>query len=129
MIRASTLVKTAALAMVGTSLLIFPAAAQQMATVAPAPNFAACDKMKDSESAGATQCYLDTLKSHTAVAERRIQVANGRIAEDDKQFGKQFACMAFIKEKRTAGVVLDPTRMNREKGCAYAIELGCLNCN
>lgn len=134
MSRASTLVKTAAMAMMGTSLLIFPVAAQQM--VLNSSDFSPCDKMSATNPAGAIQCRVDVLKAQSkqarrdmAVAENRIEVANRKIAEKEKQSGKQFSCIAFIKGLRAKGAVLDSTQMSPENGCRYAIKLGCPNCN
>ena len=129
MIRASTLVKTAALAMMMGTSLLFPAAAQQMATATTGPNYKACDTIKDPGLS--VQCYheatiahykgrIDAAERRGAAADARSEVADAGIAEGNRQL----ACIAFIREKRKAGVVLDPARMNREKGCAYAKELG-----
>ena len=115
MIRASTLVKTAALAMVGTSLLIFPAAAQQMATANTGPNFAACDAIKD--PARSVQCYHDTKIAHY---KGRIVAAEAREVKADAGI----ACATFLLSKKADGVVLDHTRLNRKDGCVYARELG-----
>jgi hypothetical protein len=116
MIRASTLVKTAALAMVGTSLLIFPAAAQQMAV--NSADFSACDKMSATNPAGAIQCRIATLNEHaaaarreTAVAEKRIRTAEKRIAAADAQITEgdcatQLVEVAKIPAKQAHGAAL-----------------------
>jgi len=106
MIRASTLVKKAALAMVGTSLLIFPAAAQQMAAAASGPNFAACDAIKD--PARSVQCYHDTKIAHykgrIAAAEARGAAADARIAEGD--CAARLVEVAKIPAKQARGAAL-----------------------
>ena len=100
MIRASTLVKTAALAMVGTSLLIFPAAAQQVAVNAPdTPNFSACDQISRTNPAEAIQCRLDTLKAHTAAVRQETTVAEKQI-QSAEQEGQ---CVDRIKSELAAG--------------------------
>ena len=106
MIRASTLVKTAALAMVGTSLLIFPVAAQQMAAAASGPIFAACDAIKD--PALSAQCYHDTkidyFKRRIVAAEARGAAADARIAEGD--CATQLVEVAKIPAKQARGATL-----------------------
>jgi hypothetical protein len=97
MSRASTLVKNAALAMVGTSLLIFPAAAQQMA--ANTPNFSACDQLSRTDPAGAVSCRVKALNAHAAEARRDTAVAEKRIqtATSEEQ------CVDRIKSELAAG--------------------------
>lgn len=117
--RASTVVKTAALLMAVPALLApMKVAAQQMA--ANAPNFSRCDQMSASDPKGAIACRVQVLNAHTVAAEARGAAADKRIAAVDDSI----ACAKFLLGKRNEGVALDPTRLNREKGCTYARELG-----
>jgi hypothetical protein len=97
----------------------FPVAAQDMKLGA---ELAACDQIKD--PAKSAQCHWDAdgaeLKARTAAAESRGSAADQRVAAVDASI----ACAKFLVSKKTAGATLDPTRLNREKGCAYAKELG-----
>jgi hypothetical protein len=104
----------------------FPAAAEQITAVA---NFTQCDQMKD--PAKSAQCVYDTDIAHSkariAYEEARgitigvrLAAANAKISESDKLR----ACIAFLQAKKANGVTLAPERLNREKGCAYAAELG-----
>lgn len=104
MSRASTLVKNAALAMVGTSLLIFPAAAQQMA--ANTPNFSACDKMSGTNPAGAASCYVKALNAHAAAAEQETAAARRVTASAEEQIQVATSdekCVERIKAEMAAG--------------------------
>ena len=119
MSRASTLVKNAAMAMMGTSLLIFPARGAANGSIHQRP-----EKYRTELPAAVRrprrirQCYHDT---KIAYYKGRINVAEVRLARAEKGV----ACARFLLSKKAAGVALDPTRINREKGCAYALELGC----
>jgi hypothetical protein len=86
-------------------------AAQQMA--ANTPNFSRCDQMSATNPKGAIACRIEVLNASAAAAERRIAAVDDSIA-----------CAKFLLSKKADGVTLDPTRLNREKGCVYARELG-----
>jgi hypothetical protein len=90
----------------------FPAAAQQMALGA---QLSACDQIKD--PAKSAQCHHDV---HLAEAKAKLQAATSRVVAADQNM----VCAKFLLAKKAEGVALDPTRANREKGCAYAKELG-----
>ena len=45
-------------------------------------------------------------------------------AREQAAFQDILKCIDFLKERKAAGVPLDPARLNREKGCGYAVELG-----
>lgn len=131
---ASTAVKTAALlALAPAALLPMKVAAQQVASsqhdLRSDPAYAHCERIKD--VAKSTQCYVDTegaiLKARIRTADQKIAdakarqgVANQQLAENERLLG----CIAYLKEKKAEGVPLDPARLNREKGCDYAAELG-----
>jgi hypothetical protein len=113
MSRASTLVKTAAMAM----MMVwpsFPAAAQQMATAAPSPNFAACDAIKD--PALSVQCYHDTKIAHY---KGRIEAAEVRLAQTDIVAG----CVDFLKRQKADGKSFDRP-ITRANACAVAHDMG-----
>jgi hypothetical protein len=104
----------------------FPAAAQQMGLGA---DFSQCDKIKD--PAKSAQCVYDTdiaqSKARIAAANARGAAADIRIAAADAKISESDAlrrCIAFLTAKKAEGVVLAPERLNREKGCGYAAELG-----
>jgi hypothetical protein len=105
---------------------VFPVAAQDMKLGA---QLAACDQIKD--PAKSAQCHWDAegaeLKARKAAAESRDAAADVRGAAADQRVAAvdaSIACAKFLVSKKTAGATLDPTRLNREKGCAYAKELG-----
>jgi hypothetical protein len=85
---------------------------QQMALGA---QLSACDQIKD--PAKSAQCHHDV---HLAEARAKLQTATSRVVAADQNM----VCAKFLLAKKAEGVVLDPTRANREKGCAYAKELG-----
>lgn len=117
--RASTVVKTAALLMAVPALLApMKAAAQQMA--ANTPNFSRCDQMSATNPKGAISCRVEVLQAQGAAARREGAAADVRVARAEDGV----ACAKFLISKKAEGVALDPTRLNREKGCIYARELG-----
>lgn len=124
--RASTVVKTAALLMAVPALLApMKVAAQQMA--ANTPNFSRCDQMSATDPKGAIACRVEVLKAAGIAADARGVAADARGAAADKRIAAvddSIACAKFLLGKRNEGVALDPTRLNREKGCTYARELG-----
>lgn len=120
--QASTAAKTAALIMMAPALLVpMKLSAQQMAAVSPA-TAAACDAIKD--PAKSAQCHWDAegaaIKARTAAAQQRGAAADVRTAAAEDAA----ACARFLLAKKAAGVILDATRLNRERGCIYARELG-----
>lgn len=116
---ASTLVKAAALAMAVPALLLpMKAAAQQFA--ANTPDFSRCDAMSQANPKGAIVCRVEVLNASAAAVRREGAAADRRIAAVEDSI----ACAKFLLGKKNAGVALDPTRLNREKGCIYARELG-----
>jgi hypothetical protein len=90
----------------------FPAAAQQVALGA---DFSSCEQIED--PAKSAQCVYDKDIAHSKA---RIAAADVRIATAQDSI----ACAKFLLSKKAAGATLDPTRLNREKGCTYAVELG-----
>lgn len=109
---ASTLVKAAALAIAVPALLLpMKAAAQQFA--ANTPDFSRCDAMSQVNPKGAIACRVEVLNARAAAAEVRVARAEDGVA-----------CAKFLLAKKAEGVALDATRLNREKGCIYARELG-----
>ena len=76
---------------------------------------AACNHVKD--PAKNAQCQYDR---HVAEGNARLAAANTRVANANDAI----ACAKFLVAKKAQGVALDPSRVNREKGCIYAAELG-----
>lgn len=74
---ASTVVKTAALAMMGTALALFSANAQQFAATTQ-PDYSACDQMSATNPLGATRCRVDTLQAHT----RQLRAESAQLSSD-----------------------------------------------
>lgn len=110
--RASTVVKTAALLMAVPALLApMKVAAQQLA--ANSPDYSRCDQMSATNPIGASRCRIEVLHAHGVAADVRIARAEDGVA-----------CAKYLLTKKAEGVALDPTRLNREKGCVYARELG-----
>lgn len=110
MSRASTLVKNAALAMMGTSLLVFPVAAQQMAV--NTPNFSTCDQLRATDPAQAIQCRVNVLRAQGVAAERRL-------AQADTLAG----CLEFLKTKKASGETFDRP-ITKENACTVAVNMG-----
>lgn len=116
---ASSLVKTAALFMAVPALLLpMKAAAQQMA--ANTPDFSRCDQISRTDPKSAISCRVEVLHAQGAAARQQTAVAERRIAAAEDSI----VCAKFLLAKKSEGVALDPTRLNRDKGCIYARELG-----
>lgn len=110
---ASSIVKAAAILMAVPTLLVpMKAAAQQMAANTTV-DYSRCDRMAENNPVGATRCRVEVLQAIGAKADVRIARAEDGVA-----------CAKFLISKKAEGVSLDPTRLNREKGCIYARELG-----
>ncbi len=123
----ASIFKSTALALSLTLAGVFPLAAQQLAANTAAQ--AECDKIKDPAQSGACharvhqQFYKDGVrKSEANLAQARVESAEARAGVNEA--AALLRCAEFLKSQKAAGVVLDPTRVNREKGCAYAAELG-----
>jgi hypothetical protein len=112
--------KIAAAALTAATLIGGAGSANAQQTAAAQPDFSACDQMSATAPAKAIQCRVDVLKAHGAAADVRGAAADKRIAAVDDSI----ACAKFLLSKKAAGVTLDRTRLNREKGCVYARELG-----
>jgi hypothetical protein len=119
--------KIAAAALTAATLIGGAGSANAQQTAAAQPDFSACDQMSATAPAKAIQCRVDVLKAHGAAADVRGAAADVRGAAADKRIAAvddSIACAKFLLSKKAAGVTLDRTRLNREKGCVYARELG-----
>jgi len=103
-------VKNAALAMMGTSLLVFPVAAQQVAI--NAPDFSACDQMRATSPAKAVQCRVEVLQAHGAAADVRLAASEARMP-----------CIDYLKAQKAAGKTFDRV-ITKENVCAVARSMG-----
>lgn len=118
----STVVKTAALAMMGTTLALFSANAQQQVAVASGPDYSACDRISASNPLGATRCRVETLQAHTLQLRAEGAAAQSRTLASNNEG----TCADTIKSEITAGRI-KPEALRAVLAGRPAREVGACN--
>ena len=125
MSRTSALAKTAALAVTATTLLIFPVAAQQIASntgrTAP-PDYSRCDAMQEANPKGAIICRVEVIQAHTRQLQQEAAIARQQSAEARDEG----SCADRIKAEIAAGRI-KPEALRAALAGRTAREVGACN--
>lgn len=132
MTRSSTIVRTAALAMMGTTLAIFPAAAQQMAAnigSGSTADFSRCDAMHASNPKGAITCRVEVLQAHTRQMQQESEDArrqSAQLRQQSAEAREEGSCADAIKSEIAAGRI-KPENLRAALAGRSAREVGACN--
>lgn len=128
--RTSAISKTAVLAVTATTLMMFPAAAQQIAANRTAPpDYSRCDAMREANPKGAIICRVEVIQAHTRQLQQEAAIARQQsfAAEDGVRTEAQLSnCISFLTARKASGVTFDRP-ITRENACAVARQLGMTN--